>query len=92
MLTNKVTDHDRLVDADFSTTYFFQRDLSDFDHMVRKALTGNRIVDTSVYVLNNHMLIHKYVEMINKSLGTDYSVRRFYENEPELVETTAWQI
>ena len=91
MLTNKVTDHDRLIDADYSTTYFFQRDLSDFDQMVRRALSSNRIVDTSVYVLNNHTLIHRYVEMINKSLGTNYSVQRFYENKPELAETTTWQ-
>ena len=92
MLTNKVTDHDRLTGADFSTTYFFQRDLSDFDQMVRKALSGNHMVDTSVYVLNNHTLIHRYVEMINISLGTNYLIRKFYINESELTETTAWRI
>lgn len=92
MLTNKVTDHDRLIGADFSTTCFFQRNLSDFDKMVHKALSSHQVIDTSVYVLNNHTLIHRYIEMINKSLGTGYSIRRFYENEHELAETTAWQI
>lgn len=92
MLTNKVTDHDRLTGADFSSTYFFQRDLSDFDQTVRKALSNNQIIDTSVYVINHHMLIHRYVEMMNKSLGVNYSIRKFYVNESELTETTAWRI
>ncbi len=87
MLTNKVSDHDKLTNIDYSSTYFFDRCLSDFEQVLNKAYSGKSTIDTSVDVLNNHMLIHRYVEIINKSLGTNYHMKSFYREEQEITET-----
>jgi len=78
LLTNKVYDHDKLKNADFSGTHFFERDLQGFGDVLNNALAQENTMDTAVDVLNHHMLIHRYVEMINKSLGTDYDVKTFF--------------
>jgi len=80
MLTNKVPDHDKLTEVNYSMTYFFERNLSDFAQALNKALSCDDIEDTSVDVLNNHMLIHRYVEIINKSLGTNYHIEKVVAN------------
>ncbi len=91
MLTNKVPDHDNITDVDYSSTYFFQRNLSDFGQVLQNALSADKTPDTSISILNNHMLIHRYIEMINKVLGTNYCVKKFNESKPELAEATSWQ-
>jgi hypothetical protein len=91
LLTNKVPGHDNLTDIDLSSTYFFQRNLSDFGQVLQNALSADKTVDTSISVLSNHMLIHRYIEMINKALGTNYCVKKFNESKPQLAEATAWQ-
>jgi len=91
LLTNKVPGHDKIKDMDFSSTWFFQRNLSDFGQVLRNALSDDETPDTSISVLNNHMLIHRYIEMINKALDTNYCVKKFNESKPQLAEATAWQ-
>jgi hypothetical protein len=91
MLTNKVPDHDYIKDVDYSSTYFFQRNLSDFGKVLQNALSADKTPDTSISVLNGHMLIHRYIEMINKVLGTNYCVKKFNENKSQLAEAISWQ-
>lgn len=91
LLTNKVPDHDNLRDIDLLSTYFFQRDLSDFSQALQNALSTDNTMDTALDVLSSHMLIHRYVEMINKALGTTYRVKEFCAENSELVEAAAWQ-
>ncbi|MBN2590859.1 MAG: hypothetical protein JXA96_13425 [Sedimentisphaerales bacterium] len=91
LLTNKVPDHDNIKDVDYSSTYFFQRNFSDFGQVLQNALSADNTPDTSISVLNSHMLIHRYIEMINKVLGTNYFIKRFNESKSQLAETTSWQ-
>lgn len=74
LLVEKVTDHER-IKLDHSHTYFFKRDLSDFDEALEKGLYDTSSdIQTSNNILNHHMLVHRYVEMINNELDTQYTV------------------
>lgn len=75
LLTEKVADHDR-IKMDMSHTYFFKRDLTDFDDALKKALNDTATdIRTSDDILNNHMLVHRYIEIINNELDTQYKVQ-----------------
>ena len=74
LLANVTPDH-TLLDKMPNSTVFFKRDLSDIEPKLKKALDASEeSVSSSEYVLNGHMQIHRYVHMINKTLGTAYSV------------------
>jgi tetratricopeptide (TPR) repeat protein len=74
LLANPTPDHSR-IDMDLSGTAFFQRDLSDFDGALDAALQAAAgQVRSAGAVLNRHMVIHRYVEIINAELGTDLRV------------------
>ncbi|HWR39327.1 MAG TPA: glycosyltransferase [Patescibacteria group bacterium] len=74
MLTNRVPDHERVA-LDYRHTYFFKRDLSDFAEKVTLALRDESpVIETWRNVVNRHMLIHRYIDMINQELGTAYCV------------------
>jgi Flp pilus assembly protein TadD len=75
LLTERVADHDS-IKMDISHTYFFKRDLTDFDDALNKALNDTATdIRTSDDILNNHMLVHRYVEIINNELNTQYKVQ-----------------
>jgi hypothetical protein len=75
-LAEKVVDHDK-INVDLTHTYFFDRDLSNFDEALEKALNdASQDIHTSRDVINQHMLVHRYVEIINNELATNYRVMR----------------
>jgi len=74
LLTNKVPDHDKIKGIDLSHTYFFLRDLSDFDQALDSALKDKGEINTSQYILNKHTIIYRYIDIINKTLKTNYKV------------------
>lgn len=75
LLAEKVKDHDRIT-MDLSHTYFFRRDLSDFDEALKQALNDNsNSIRTANNIINHHMLVHRYVEIINNELNAYYKVR-----------------
>ena len=72
LLTNKVPEHD-MIDADYSHTYFFDRDLSNFTEALQSALNDScSDINTAGGVLNRHMAIHRYLEVINRELNADF--------------------
>lgn len=75
LLAEKVTDHDR-INMDLSHAYFFKRDLSNFDEALERALNDTLAnIRTSNDIIKRHMLIHRYVEIINNELNTHYKVQ-----------------
>jgi len=74
LLTNKVPDHNRIIGINMSHTYFFSRDLSDFDVLLNRALCDEDDIRTSEEILNSHMKIHRYINIINSCLEKKYSV------------------
>ncbi|XPV76635.1 MAG: hypothetical protein ACNI27_01605 [Desulfovibrio sp.] len=85
LLTNKVAEHD-IVDMDLSHTFFFQRDLSDLPQVLEKALEADvSTCDSAKNVLHNHMLIHRFLFIINRELGTEYKVNIPVESTTEKV-------
>lgn len=76
MVTNYVPDHDK-IDLDYSNTVFFERyNLESFAKAMEEAeektkQVRKRTVDS---VINKHMLIHRFVEVINHELGTKLAV------------------
>lgn len=95
LLANNVPDFSR-ISMDLSHTFFFKRDLSDFEEALDAALSHDaKDIKTSEIVLNNHMLIHRYIEIINKELGTGYKVLNVGETkgkqlpeQPHTIKTT----
>jgi tetratricopeptide (TPR) repeat protein len=73
LLTNSDPEYDQFR-MDLSDTFFYKRDLSDFEEALQKALHHDSITNTSQIVLNNHMVIHRYIEIINKELDTSYKL------------------
>ena len=75
LLTNLTPDHNRIHKLP-SNTLFFNRNLNDFELIMDKALKQSvNSVNSSSYVLNNHMQIHRYVQIINQVLDTDFSIQ-----------------
>lgn len=76
MVTNRVPDHDK-IDLDYGNTVFFDRyDMSSFDRAIKEAMEKTkqprkRTIDS---VINQHMLIHRYVEIFNNELGLNLVV------------------
>lgn len=71
MVTNRVPDHDK-IDLDYSNTVFFDRyDLNSFANAIENAIERTKQVPkrTVDSVINKHMLIHRYVEIMNDALG-----------------------
>lgn len=74
LLTNRVPDHDKIT-FDSSHTNFFQRNLTDFDEALDRALEDKGVEIRSIKpILEQHMLIHRYVEIINRELGLKLDV------------------
>lgn len=72
MAANRVPDHDKLK-LDYSNVVFFDKfDTTSFrramDEAMEKARRPRR--NTMAEALNNHTMIHRFVTMINKQLGT----------------------
>ncbi|HSJ10180.1 MAG TPA: glycosyltransferase [Longimicrobiales bacterium] len=74
MLTNRVPDHDRS-DLDFRRSWFFRRDLSNFDEALDAALADDASIDVWRSVPGRHMLIDRYAEIIRRELALDLHVR-----------------
>ena len=76
MLADKVFDHESVA-LDYSGSYFFNRDLSNFRATLDRALSNaNNDVNTLPNVVNNHMLIHRFLHIINNELGCDYKLNK----------------
>jgi len=77
LLANKVPDHDRIWGINLSHTYLFSRDLSGLEEALDAALADSGPVNTFYDIINGHMLIHRYIDIINRCLGTKLEVVRF---------------
>lgn len=76
MVTNRVPDHDK-IDLDYSNTVFFDRyDLNSFAKAMERAFEKTKQVPkrTVDSVINKHMLIHRYVDIMNDVLGENLVV------------------
>ncbi len=69
LLADHTGDHDRISGLDWSHTYYFKRDLSNFGEALEKALNDTRPVSSAASVLNGHMLTHRFIEIFNRELG-----------------------
>lgn len=60
---------------DTSKSYFFERNMSDFDEKFKRAIDNKAEVNTHDSILKNNMLISRYIEIINKTLGSELSLK-----------------
>ena len=75
LLTPHVPDMDRIA-APAEGTVFFNADFSDFRQKLELALDlAGQPLHTASFVLNGHMLVHRYAAIINTVLGTAVRVK-----------------
>ncbi|MDR2668339.1 MAG: FkbM family methyltransferase [Desulfovibrio sp.] len=74
LLALETTEHKK-IDLDYSHTFFFKRDLSDFTDALEAALEDKfSSKDTWQCIPGKHMLIDRYISIINNELKTDFFV------------------
>ena len=74
LLAEKIPAH-KDMKMNLSHAHFFDRNLDDFENALELALSDHVTgVEDSWQVLNNHMQFHRYIELINRELGTNFRV------------------
>jgi FkbM family methyltransferase len=74
LLAVETTEHKK-VDLDYSHTFFFKSDLSDFRDALEAALDDmSTAKDTWRCIPGKHMLIDRYISIINNELETDFFI------------------
>jgi FkbM family methyltransferase len=74
LLALETTDHKK-IDLDYSHTFFFKRSLSDFKDALQAALDDSSTPkDTWQCIPGKHMLIDRYISIINNELKTDFYI------------------
>jgi hypothetical protein len=82
LLTNPTPDHARL-GLGSNDTFYFDRNLGDFSEQAKAAVARSiQPGVTAQAVFDGHMLIHRYVQIINQMLDTKLRVRT--EKVPEI--------
>jgi hypothetical protein len=70
LMADKTSDHDK-VELDFRNVLFYQRSLEDFEDILQEALRRQAGTDASANILEKHMLISRYLDIINRATGLD---------------------
>lgn len=67
------------IQADWSSTVFYHRNLHSFSERLDQALSIPLEAVTSMRsIVNQHMLTHRYIEIINRESGTNYQMDAVY--------------
>lgn len=74
LLSDFTPDHQKISPVDYSCTVFFKRDLIDFENSLEKSLTLQKKCNTFYLVIFNHMLLNRYLSLINDFFGTNFKV------------------
>lgn len=76
LITNELGWHTKVAADALGSTFFFRRDLSDFEEALHRALnhSAGRSVESINAVLGGHMLMHRIVQIINTEFSTDFRV------------------
>lgn len=78
VLSEHLSDHDHL-EMDRSNSFFFNRDLSDFDDAMRSAMTHERSASPPLDIRNRHLDIHRLTAFLSILSGEKLSVEEFRE-------------
>jgi FkbM family methyltransferase len=74
LLALETTEHKK-IDLDYSHTFFFKRNLSNFRDALEAALQDNAALkETWKCIPGKHMLIDRYISIINYELKTDFFI------------------
>lgn len=64
------------IDLDFTNVFFYKRDISDFQNILKNALSHDSSrINSAANILNKHMKMHRFISIINRELNANLSAK-----------------